>query len=213
MGFRRDFFNYPAFVWIWRVNCFKSIFNFTIFFLIIQTLKLQNVKSTKLYNFLFFFFVINSAETLLLSGIRCHLFTFALFALFVYVLELVRKRGKDRLLIILPFLMIFWANVHGGCVSGIGLLLIYAIGEFLNKKPYKNYLLTSLGCVLAMFINPYGFDYLKFLFMATTMQRDMIAEWQNIFEIGTFELFKTKIFCILSIITAIYSVFSNKKMV
>lgn len=190
---------------------FKAFLIFAIFFFIIQTLKLQEVKSTKLYNFLFFFLVINSAETLLLSGIRCHLFTFLFFTFFIYILELVRKRGKDKLLILLPFLMIFWANVHGGCVSGIGLLFIYAIGEFFNKKPCKHYLLTLLGCVAAMFINPYGFDYIKFLFMATTMQRNMIAEWQNIFEIGSFELIKAKIFYILAIITAVYSFFSNKK--
>ena len=176
----------------------KAILLFFTFVLIFKIINLRKTVNTKLYNFLFFFFVINSMETILLTGVRCHCFTFLFFALFLYILEFVRIKQNYKPLIFLPIIMIPWANMHGGSVSAVGLLLIYTIGEFLNKKPFKNYLYALIGVCPAFFINPYGVDYIKFLLHATTMSRTMIAEWQNIFEIGAVLLWKSKLFLIIS---------------
>ena len=78
--------------------------------------------------------------------------------------------------------MLFWSNIHGGCLSGIGLLVIYIVGEFLNKKPIKKYILTLIACLGVLFINPYGFEYVKFLFHAGLMDRSFISEWHSAFD-------------------------------
>ena len=105
--------------------------------------------------------------------------------------------------------MLFWANVHGGCVSGLGLFVLYAIGEFLNKKPFKKYLLTFLGCSAIILINPYGFEYIKFLLSATTMNREFITEWFGLFSGDFFHQFKSKIFFILFSIVFAGSLLKN----
>ena len=150
---------------------------FLMFFFIFQTIKLYTEKQNTCLNVLYFTAAVYAMPTLSQSGLRCHFFTFLFFTVFLYVLELVRKRNKNKLLIILPVIMLFWANMHGGCVSGLGLIGIYAAGEFLNKRPFKKYIYTLLACLLMLFINPYGFDYVKFIFMASTMPRPFVTEW------------------------------------
>ena len=150
---------------------------FLMFFFIFQTIKLYTEKQNTCLNVLYFTAAVYAMPTLSQSGLRCHFFTFLFFTVFLYVLELVRKRNKNKLLIILPIIMLFWANMHGGCVSGLGLIGIYAAGEFLNKRPFKKYIYTLLACLLMLFINPYGFDYVKFIFMASTMPRPFVTEW------------------------------------
>ncbi len=173
----------------------KTILLFLILFFIIQSIKLQNIKYTKTpYNIIIFFFILHSMYTLITSGIRCHFFTFMFFAMYIYMLELVRHKNKNKLLFLFPPIMLIWNNLHGGCVAGLGVILIYAVGEFLNKKPFAKYIYTFIASSLMLFINPYGIEYVKFLITATTMKRPLILEWQNpFFERKVNELLKFKI--------------------
>ena len=124
----------------------KSILLVLILFFIIQSIKLQNIKHTKTpYNIVIFFFILHSMYTLITSGIRCHYFTFMFFTMFIYMLELVRHKNKNWLLFLFPPIMLLWNNLHGGCVAGLGLIFLYAIGEFLNKKPFAKYIYTFLS--------------------------------------------------------------------
>lgn len=139
------------------------------------------------YNILFYFFALMGVMGNLNNPIRCHLFSFLFFTIFIYILEKVRQ-GNNKLLYLIPIITIFWNNIHGGVVAGMGLLIMYAAGEFLNKKDYKKYLLTFFISGLVMFINPWGYDYIKFLLMANTMKRPDVMEWWGIF--SKFHLFK-----------------------
>ncbi len=160
---------------------FKILLLFIIFLLVIKTIELQTQKNNNLYNIIIFTLTLYSLSTLSQSWLRCHFFTFFFFTLFLYILELVRKQGNNKLLLLLPPLMLIWSNMHGGCVSALGMLFIYTIGEFLNKKQFKYYLFSLIGCFAVMFINPYGTDYVKFIFMASTMPRPYITEWLSPF--------------------------------
>ncbi|MBR2525730.1 hypothetical protein IKE67_04625, partial [bacterium] len=86
---------------------------------------------------------------------------------------------------------LIWGNMHGGVVSGFGLLALYTIGEALNKKPFKYYLITTLICPLMLFINPYGVEFVKFLFKAITMKRTHVVEWWHIFTRYNYHMFLT----------------------
>lgn len=158
----------------------QSLLIFLIFFFITKTVELRGVKTTTPYNFLFYYFTFISMSYMLNDPIRCQLFSFLFFTVFLYILELARK-DNTRALWAMPLIMLIWNNLHGGCVSGIGLIVIYIIGEFLNRKPIKKYIYPLITTILVLPINPWGFEYLGFLLKANTMQRADIAEWFGLF--------------------------------
>lgn len=175
----------------------QALLVFLIFFFISKTIRLSGVKTTHPYNFLFYYFAFIAASYMLNSPIRCQMFSFVFFAAFLYILELARK-GENRPLYSIPVIMIVWNNLHGGCVAGIGLILLFLAGEFLNKKPFKKYFFALLASLAVLPINPWGFDYLPFLFMANTLQREDIAEWFGLFSnIFMFKYIKFKLFALV----------------
>ncbi len=180
----------------------QAIMVFLIFFFCSRIIKIRD--NAKPYNILFYFFELMAVMTNLNCPIRCHLFSFLFFTIFIYILEKVRLTNNNKLLWVIPPLTILWNNVHGGVISGIGLLLMYALGEFLNKKEFKKYILTFVVSFISLIINPWGLEYIKFLLMANTLQRTHIIEWWGLF--SKFHLFRQipfKIFMFGSIITEI----------
>jgi len=117
------------------------------------------------------------------STLRCQSFTYLFFALWIYALERIR-RGETRLIWIFPVTMLFWANFHGGFLAGIGLIVFYIAGEFLNRRSVKKYFAILALILPVTFINPYGIKYWQYILEATTMQRPYITEWEsfNLFE-------------------------------
>ncbi len=174
-AFFQKFFGFKGFLFL------RILISFLIFFLIFKTIEIRTEKRSFFVNILLFSACALSLQTITQSGLRCHFFTFLFFTFFLYILELVRNKNKDKLLFLLPFIMLFWSNIHGGCVSGLGLIGMYAVGEFLSKKPFKKYLITLAAAIAVMFINPYGTDFVKFIFMASTMARPNITEWLSPF--------------------------------
>ena len=78
---------------------FQSLLIFGIFFFIVQTIKARGVKNP--YNFIFYLFPIVALTQNFGSPIRCHLFSFLFFTVFLYILE-ISKRDKQKLLYLLP---------------------------------------------------------------------------------------------------------------
>ena len=162
----------------------------TIVFLV-KTVKIRCKDTCDYKDFLIYFIVINCFTVTYSSLVRCHSFTFLFFIIELYILELVRKNENYKLLFIFPPMFLIWGNMHGGVVSGFGLLALYTIGEALNKKPFKYYLITTLICPLMLFINPYGVEFVKFLFKAITMKRTHVVEWWHIFTRYNYHMFLT----------------------
>ncbi len=139
------------------------------------------------------------------SLIRCHMMSFVFFAMFLYILEKTRNydlAGKPTKLIwLIPFLVIVWNNLHGGVVSGLGIIVIYAFGAFITKQEWRKYFSVFVISVPLLAINPYGPEYCNFLISANTKKREMITEWWNVFEkrhiIYYYPLFITGIFAFL----------------
>ncbi len=157
----------------------QTLLPFLTFFIATRVAKIRT--GLQPYNLLFFFFCLIAAMANLNHPVRCHLFSFLFFALFIYILEKVRHGANPKLLILLPVLTILWNNIHGGVVAGLGLIGMYFVGEVFNRKPVKNYILTLAASCAVLIINPWGFDYVKFLLHATTMERPLIGEWQGLF--------------------------------
>lgn len=158
----------------------QVILLFLIYFTITKIVKLRGVQTTHPYNFIFYFFSLCAITQVVDQPIRCQLFSFFFFTIFLYILELARK-GENRPLWLMPVIMLVWNNLHGGCVAGLGLIAMYIIGEFINRKPVKKYLAPFILSLLVLPINPWGFKYLVFLVHATTMKRPDIMEWFDLF--------------------------------
>ena len=153
----------------------QSLLMFGTAFFIIKTQKLQRhahpASITFMAVFLTLFWNLNS------SLIRCQLFSFFFFSMFLYLMEKQRKFPESNSLWIIPPIVIIWNNLHGGVVSGLGLIFLYIIGAIIEKKPFKKQLATLAISAVLLVINPYGYKYLNFLFAATTMNRKYIIEW------------------------------------
>lgn len=160
----------------------------TMFFLV-KTVKVRCAENCDYKNILIYFIILNCFTVTYSSLIRCHSFTFLFFIIELYILELIRKNGNYKLLMIFPPMFLIWGNMHGGVVSGLGLLVMYTIGEALNKKTFKYYLITAIICPLMLFINPYGIEFVKFLIKAVTMPRHHVVEWWHIFTKYNYNLF------------------------
>ena len=161
----------------------------TMFFLV-KTVQIRCSKNYDYKNLIIYFIALNSFMVTYSSLIRCHSFTFLFFIFELYILELIRKNNNYKLLFIFPILFLFWGNMHGGVVSGLGLLVLYTIGEALNEKPFKYYFIAAIICPCMLFINPYGIEFVKFLIKAVTMPRQDVVEWWSIFSKYNYKMFK-----------------------
>lgn len=204
------FYAFLKFLGPYSLIILQAIMLFLIFFTISKIIKLRTNETP--YNILFYFFTLMAVMDNLNNPIRCHMFSFLFFTIFIYILEKVRQ-GNNKLLFIIPFMTILWNNIHGGVVSGLGLIGMYALGEFLNKKSYLKYIYTLIVSLLTLIINPWGYKYIQFLFMANTMQRPYIIEWWGLFSKYYFlKQIKFKLFMFASIAIESIIIYKNIKL-
>jgi hypothetical protein len=108
------------------------------------------------------------------------MFSFMFFSILLYILEKTRRQNS-KLIWLLPPMILLWNNIHGGVVSGLGIIFIYMVCEFLSRKSWKKYLAVLLISMPLLAINPYGVEYLNFLLSANTKNRAYISEWWTVF--------------------------------
>lgn len=118
---------------------------------------------------------------------RPQLFTFLLFAIYLYALFSYKRFGQARLWL-LPPLMALWVNLHAGYVIGLFLIALFFVGELLNRltrRPaadLRPLFLAGVASALAALINPntyvawlYPFSYAG----SGNASMRFIAEWQS----------------------------------
>lgn len=123
--------------------------------------------------FLYFLLVFRIFDSL-----RCQHLTFFLFPLFILLLNRIRNNYNSKIIYFIPFIMLFWLNSHGGALAGLGIILLYAIGEAINKKPFKKYLILFTICALMLLINPWSFNFIPWLYETVTANHYFIGEYQ-----------------------------------
>lgn len=91
--------------------------------------------------------------------IRPQTFSFAFFALVILLLEKRRLDRASRSFYLLPPMMLAWANIHQGFVSGLALILFYCAFDIARKLPSMERLKTlsvAVSSVLLSAISPNG---------------------------------------------------------
>ena len=128
-----------------------------------------------------------------LSPVRAHMVTFAFLAILLYLLEL--DRGGTRWWLLLwPVLFVIWLNVHGGFVVGAGMLGLYTLERLVRERQGRNWraavastwhLGAATGATLPLLlVNPYGVDYIPYLWHALLLNRPMMPEWAPLWAPG-----------------------------
>lgn len=118
------------------------------------------------------------------STLRSQAFTFLLFSMWFYLLERA-WRGDWRAAGVIPLTAVVWANLHGGFLSGIGLLVIFACAAIIERRQAARFVGLSLVAGVASLINPYGPSYWAYLLEAVGMERPGVSEWTPIRLFGT----------------------------
>ncbi len=109
--------------------------------------------------------------------VRSHAFTYLFFSITLFCLEIMRRKRLWASFVIIV-VMIAWSNVHGGFVSGLGIIGIYSAYAFFTRHPFsKVFLLTMLASIGATFINPFGPKLWTYIFTALTHPRHYLPEW------------------------------------
>lgn len=145
---------------------------------------------------------------------RPQIFSFFLFSLMLYLLADFRKGG--RLLYGLPAVMLLWANIHGGFIMGVALLLLFCGGELIQAllplPPDENraitlsptrrriLLLIAFLTLLAGLANPNGYRIFTFpLATMNSLYGSGIMEYQK----PGFDSFRTFWFMLLLSVIAV----------
>lgn len=125
--------------------------------------------------------VVVSSVYIWASTVRAQVFTYLFLPWLILALVRHRRFGELRWLVPFPAVMLVWCNAHGGFVVGLGLLLLYLFCLFVTdlKRAFLPGLIFVLSA-LATLINPYGVQYLDFIFKAVTKNRPFIAEWWSV---------------------------------
>lgn len=120
------------------------------------------------------------------ADLRPQMITFALLAGVLLALDEYRRGTLPRLPWVLPLVFVLWANLHGGVVVGLALVLIWTVGEaagcWLQRLPsrFLGPLALSLAvCTVAVALNPNGFLVYTYPFqvLGHPQVADYITEW------------------------------------
>ncbi|MEE9594018.1 MAG: hypothetical protein V3V92_01320 [Candidatus Hydrothermarchaeales archaeon] len=113
---------------------------------------------------------------------RPMIFTFFFVSLLLYLLDLYDKDVSDKLFIIPP-LIIVWANLHGGFILGILIMITYFISYWIaGEKTKTKRLLFIIGIsLLASAINPQTYRLLLYpiQYSYQNVHSLFILEWQS----------------------------------
>ncbi len=124
--------------------------------------------------------------------VRAQLFTLLFAVLWLWLLTF-DLRGRRWWVLVAPLLFLVWLNMHAGFVVGLGLLGLHA-AEVLTRElgTHRNWgragrrvahLLAAGAIMLAILpVNPYGWDYLHYLWHALRMPRTLIGEWGSLWQ-------------------------------
>lgn len=162
------------------LTIFKCFLCFMVFVLVDLNIIVKTKKTNYSYRYLYIFiFCLFMHHMKLFAYLRSQDFTFIFYPLLILLLEYTRNKQNSKLFYIIPFFMLLWFNMHGGSMYSLGIIFLYGAGEFLNKKPYKKYFLILIPSILVYFINPWGVDFVNFLFNSIGVDRRWVGEWQT----------------------------------
>ena len=153
---------------------------------------------------------------------RPHIFTFLFLTLWIIILNNLYQ-GKSNRWWLLPILMLFWVNFHGGFLAGFFTWFAYGVGigwdtirekrpenKFLPPYFWRNYLLGGVSSFIVSFIHPSGIDLWRIV--VGHIGNNYIMDITDEFKSPNFHLSFTWPFLIFLILLLITLAYSKKKI-
>ena len=109
--------------------------------------------------------------------VRCHAFTFFLFAGTLFCAEEL-WRGRRWPAAVLPLLTLAGANLHGGFVVALAVVFLYCAAGCAARRNPALMVFTAGACAAVTLVNPYGLDFWRYLIPALLHPRARIAEFR-----------------------------------
>lgn len=124
---------------------------------------------------------------------RPHMISFILLALTIYLLVDLRENEKSKKIWFMPLISLLWVNFHGGSsnlpyvlcfmfiITGLFNFKIGKIkGTKLSKIQLKKYFIVAILSIMALVINPHGFDMITYPYvnMGDSYMLSIINEWR-----------------------------------
>jgi len=125
---------------------------------------------------------------------RPQLLSFLLTAVFAYLLDRYKRRGR-ALLWLLPLLTVLWVNCHGGFITAFILLGGYIVGGGINRligwraesegtlsaRQIRTLAFVTLICLAVVSLNPQSYRMYTYPFQTVSIGvlRDFIQEWRS----------------------------------
>jgi hypothetical protein len=134
---------------------------------------------------------VSGSLILLTAAPRPQLFSFVCFAGTLFVLLEFKYKQRDRLLVLLPIIMLLWANTHGGFFIGLVLIFLFTGSEWLRcssktNRKFETERLRKIGlwsvvACLATLVNPQHIQLWWYPIQAILLSGDTqtINEWQS----------------------------------
>ena len=110
---------------------------------------------------------------------RPHIFSLFLMVVWYHLLDSYQNDRGGRL-VLLPLIMLFWVNLHGGYLTGFILTGVYFLGNLVRssrsreeerERAYRKAKCLGyviIACLLVSLVNPYGYRILLFPFRLVT---------------------------------------------
>jgi hypothetical protein len=109
------------------------------------------------------------------------LFSFLFFSVLIY---LITYRDNRKLIpfIFIPIIMLLWANMHGGFILGVLVLIIYGISGVINREISKGYIIIIVLSIILSFFNPNRLNAIPFVvnLHSSIFPRDIIEYYSPI---------------------------------
>lgn len=160
--------------------------------LILVFLKLRKYSVSFPISFLFLFIIFIALSKA--TGERPVLFTIFLTALTFFILDEFKVKKDKKIFLLIP-IMLFWANMHGGFIIGIMIIISFMLGEgagiilrrgdFTKKEVYLFYTATILA-VSFSYINPAGWDAFTVAMNISSKYKSIhmhIKEYESLFSL------------------------------
>ena len=146
--------------------------------------------------------------------VRAQLFTLLFLVCLLLLLEEDRRGRRWWLTAWLP-LYVVWLNIHAGFVAGVGLLVLYTFESFgralaqhkrLGPALYQigHLVVTGVLMIPCLWLNPFGQDYIYYLWDGLRMERPHIREWDPLWH--TYQPLLTMEVFLISLALVAYSV-------
>jgi len=126
--------------------------------------------------------------------VRPFLWTDLLALVYLYILR-EHQLGRRRIIWALPPLQALWSNLHGGAITGLGLVALFSAGQIIawrwgvdqregDSGAGRRLALVGTACLAACCLNPHGADILAQPFhqVGSGAFRTMVYEWLPLFE-------------------------------